>query len=267
MGEPWPSWIAVADDWEADTRMANRSYRPPRLSYERWGWSDDQRLKYLLYFMDFRDLRVLELGPRRGHHSIMLEKLGVRETVSVEGRPENYERCLRTKERYGLDKTQFYLADIEALAAGEKAPFHGPFDLVFCAGLLYHLAEPGRALEWFRTQAPSLFLQTQYVEEAAPESYPKPVFRAGMYPHNGREYPTLILRENEQNPRGGLAGYSTWLYERDLIFLIEEAGFGRVHVLGKDLGGAPFVARPRRTPHISILAEAEANESPAPGPV
>jgi hypothetical protein len=244
-----PSWVAVTRDYRHTERMANRGYRPPELGGRPMPAGGDVRVKYLLYFMDFRGLRVLELGPRDGHHSIMLEKMGAREVVSIEGRRENYEDCLRTKERYGLDRTTFYLADIEALAAGRAGPpFTGTFDVVFCTGLLYHLTDPGRTLDWCREQAGELFLQTHYVEEAAAERYWPPHFEDGMYSHRGHDYRVKLFREEPDNIRSGLSESSVWLYERDLLELIRRAGFARVSVLGKDVHAG--------LPHITVLAQA-----------
>jgi hypothetical protein len=229
--------------------MANRAYRPPRVPYERMPRGGDVRVKYLLYFLDLRGLRVLELGPRDGHQSIMLEKLGVAEVVAVEGRPENLEHCLRTKERYGLDRTTFHLADVEALARGSvPPPFEGTFDLVYCTGVLYHLREPAPVLEWCRRQAPTLFLQTHYVEEGAADRYRRPDFRDTTYRHAGREYRAMVFEEEAGNLRAGLRASSIWLYERDLLAAIERAGFEHVSVLGKDVHAS--------LPHITVLAEA-----------
>ena len=243
-----PSWVPVTGDYQHTERMANRFYRPAQLGGQPMPRGGDERVKYLLYFLDVRGLRVLELGPRDGHHSIMLEKMGAREIVSIEGRRENLETCLRAKERYGLEKTTFYLGDIEELAAGRvEPPFAGTFDLVFCTGLLYHLTDPGRALEWCRRQAPALFLQTHYVEEAALERYWSSGFGDGVYRHRGHDYRVKLFREEADNIRSGLSEQSVWLYERDLLALIREAGFARVSVLGKDVHAG--------LPHITVLAE------------
>ena len=244
-----PSWVVWTGDYRHTERMANRVYRPPELSGHPMPAGDDVRVKYLLYFMDFRGLRVLELGPRDGHITIMLEKMGAREIVSIEGRRENLEECLRAKDRYGLETTTFYLGDIEELAAGTVEPsFTGTFDLVFCIGLLYHLSNPGPVLEWCRAQARQLFLQTHYVEEAALERYRAPDFRDDVYSYREQDYRAKLFHEEPGNVRSGLREWSVWLYEPDLLALIGRAGFGRVSVLGKDVHAG--------LPHITILAEA-----------
>jgi hypothetical protein len=243
-----PPWMEVTADFRHTERMANRAYRPPPVRYERMPRAGDVRVKYLLYFLDLRDLRVLELGPRDGHQSIMLEKLGAKEVVALEGRRENLEHCLRTKERYALDRTTFHLADVEALAEGQVAsPFQGTFDLVYSAGLLYHLQKPAAVLEWCSRQAPTLFLQTHYVEEAAADRYEGPEFHEMTYRHGDHEYRAKAFEEEAGNLRAGLRATSIWLYERDLLTAIERAGFDTVSVLGKDVHAS--------LPHITVLAE------------
>lgn len=230
--------------------LANRTYEPPKMSYVRSRFGDDHRLKYILYYLDLRDLRVLEVGPSFGHNSIVLEKLGIAENVAVEGRDVNFQKCLRVKELYGLDRTTYVLHDIERLASGEEQPnFSGQFDLVFCLGLLYHLADPGPALAWFRSQSPTLFLGTHYVETAEPRGYPQGVFDEMKYVYREKDYRAMRWIDGGlANPLGGLGPYSVWPYEEDLIRLVRDAGYSRVDVLGKDLqAGAP---------HMTMLARA-----------
>ena len=245
-----PDWIA---EYEAtrtgEMRMANRMFRPKPLFYRRGEFGDDHRLKYLLMFLDVRDWRVLELGPLSCHHSIMLEKLGVRETVAVEGRESNYQNCLQVKEAYGLDRTILVSQNIEDLYEGHGSPlFEGRFDLVFCAGLFYHLPDPGKALSWLRQQSPRLFLATHYVEPAMERLYQPPMFVDRDYAFSGCVYRTKSFREGGlESALSGLSDFSTWLYEADLLELIRGAGYQTVEVLGKDVQSG--------LPHVTIMAE------------
>ena len=112
-------------------QMANRYYRPPTLRYHRSKFGEDKRIKYIAYFLDLRGLRTLEIGPLEGHHSVLLEKMGVQENVAIESRDENLRKCRRIKEKYGLDCTTFLQQDLEWLYSGQEKPqFDGPFDLV-----------------------------------------------------------------------------------------------------------------------------------------
>ena len=104
-----------------------------------------------------------------------------------------------------------------------------------------------------RQRAPTLFLQTHYIEEAASTRYLRSSFQDATYRHGGHEYRAKIFQEEPGNPRTGLAPTSVWLHERDLLALIKLAGFEHVSVLGKDVHST--------LPHITILAESSSADS------
>ena len=227
-------------------QMANRYYRPSVLRYHR-AVGDDNRLKYITYFLDVRDQRVLEIGPLEGHHSVILEKMGVRENIAIEGRAENLKKCLRVKEKYHLDHTQFLQYNLESLYKEELVPaFAGPFDLVFCLGVLYFMPDPGRALAWMRSQSNTLFLGTSYIAEEPRQ--------AECYSYGGKAYRGLVIRSGDDSDGDtpgtahGMSPTATVLCEKDLLLLMRDVGYSRISVLGKDMQGT--------SPHITILAEA-----------
>src|SRR6476619_3557049 len=80
---PSAKWSNTEGDDAHGFEVMNRHYRPKSLRYRQSIWGDDQRLKYMVYYLDVRGLRLLELGPLEGYFSIILEKMGVRETVAV----------------------------------------------------------------------------------------------------------------------------------------------------------------------------------------
>ena len=215
------------------TQMANRAYRPATLKYRRRPWGDDARIKYLAYFLDVRDQRILELGPLMGHWSVILEKLGIRENVSVEARQGNLDMCLDVKRKYQLHRTQFVLGDVERIAAGdEEPPFQGGFDLVFCVGVFYHLVEPLPFLRWCKAQSGQLFLATHvvYPEELATE----------LYTHDGLSYRcTHQVEGGRDDPISGMSPTSVCLTEPELVRMLSDAGYSRVHVLGHDIYDGP----------------------------
>jgi hypothetical protein len=185
----------------------------------------------------------LETGPLEGHHSVILEKMGVRENIAIEGRAENLKKCLRIKEKYHLDHTHFLQYNLESLYKGEQVPaFTGSFDLVFSLGVLYHLPDPGRALAWMRSQSNTLFLGTHYVERNSGQ--------AKVYSYGGKSYQAIEVVEGEwPEAISGMSPASTQLYEEDLLRLIRDVGYSRISVLGKDLyNNSP--------PYIVVLAEA-----------
>jgi SAM-dependent methyltransferase len=75
---------------------------------------------------------VIDIGCGVGHFSRVLEEMGA-DVTCVDGRPENIARLL---ELYPGRKA--FVVDVET----DKLLDLGKFDVVFCYGLLYHLADP-----------------------------------------------------------------------------------------------------------------------------
>jgi hypothetical protein len=228
--------------WHSEAlQMSNRFFRPEKLGYRPTIYGVDKRLKYMSYFLDLRGQRILEIGPLEGHHSIILEKMGVRQNIAIESRTENLEKCDRIKQKYHLEHTEFVQYDLEKLYKGEVTPnFKGPFDLVFCLGVLYHLPDPGHGLEWMRSQGTTLFLGTHYSSGNT---------KSIDYVYKGKVYKASQAREGGiTDPVSGMSLASLHLYEDDLLRLIHDAGYSTVSVLGKDTQN--------NAPHMTVLAEA-----------
>ncbi len=252
--EPWflhAAWGGESVDgrfWVSNVwRMANRRHRPAS-GYRRPAWGEELRLKYICDLLDVRDQRVLELGPFEGYFSVLLEKLGVRENVAIESSCENHQKCLAVQSDFGLTRTRFVHRDLEDLAAAKTPPeLGGGFDLVLSLGVLYHLAEPARHLDWCRRMAPRLLLGTHYVEPAALERY-KPELFAGSAEtqFKGESYRGWAAKPRDA-PGSGRAEVGFWPYEDDLVRMLRDAGFGNVEIAGKELFN--------NTPHLTILAE------------
>ncbi len=254
-----PPWVvdcppdpddAMAGQWIYHApQMANRHFSPRALGYSRGPHGEDQRVKYIAYFLDLRDMCVLELGPLEGHHTILMEKMGAARIVAIEGRSDNISKCLAVRNRYKLDRTMFVQQDIERLASGkEAASFAGPFDLVFCCGLLYHVPDPLAVLCWCRKMAPTLFLGTHYMEPESPHSYPGSVFKPYEAEFGGHRYAGSSYREGgAADPLSGLSKTSFWPTEDALVEMLYHAGYSQVALLGKDLQNG--------FPHATLLAK------------
>ena len=256
-----PSWAAaeadagqkLVDDHSPDAPryffhapyILNRAHQPSTLIYPRFR-GDDQRLKYILYFLDVRGARVLELGPFEGHHTILLDKMGAREIVGLEARADNVVKCQWTRSQYELTNAQFHMVDIGALYRGElPMPVAGGFDLLFCLGWLYHVPDPGRALAWCCGLAPTLFLGTHYVETCADRALPG---QDEEYRYGNRTYRVRRFSDGgPDDPLAGLSPFSRWLFRDDLVRLLHNCGYHQVHVLGRDLQAG--------LPHVTILAQ------------
>ena len=86
--------------------------------------------------LDLANKRVLEVGAGIGLHTPFFLERGCQVTVT-DGRPENLAEIGRR-----LPGTKSALVDLEL----DRPIELGRFDLVYCYGLLYHLANPERAL-------------------------------------------------------------------------------------------------------------------------
>jgi len=246
---PMPSESEMKDGNYLFSMLGNRNYRSDKITLRRTKWGEDYRLKYMLSALDVRGLNVLELGPFWGYHTAMLDKLGAESIVAVEGRESNIRVCEKVKQRYGLHRATFVCQNIEDLAKGEQPKFSGPFDLVFCLGLLYHLPDPASVLAWCRQRAPSLFLGTHYFEAAERQRYRPPVFTANaVLEQNGGRFEGMWYQEGgpDDGP-SGLSPRSFWPKESALISMLRSVGCTRINVLGRDLQD--------NLPHVTLIAE------------
>lgn len=83
--------------------------------------------------------RILELGPFNGRHTVRLAQ-HCRQLLAVEVRPENVEATRQAVAAIGRRNVTVIEQNLEAL---EFATL-GRFDLVWCSGVLYHMAAPWR---------------------------------------------------------------------------------------------------------------------------
>ncbi len=153
---------------------------------------------------------VIELGSYEGYHAIQLaEWPGVERVVGLEGRARNLEKANLVNECLGYDKVHFYQYDLEQVGQ-VPLPEPGPFDLVFCAGLLYHLSQPWKVVQWMsEVCAKYLFIDTHYAE--------LPLYQCG--PYLGELYPEIASETCE------LKNFSFWPVLGDLLLMLMQYGF------------------------------------------
>lgn len=83
------------------------------------------------------ELRVLDLACLEGLYGIELALQGAK-VVGVEGRPASLEKARLAKEILGLTRVEFIEDDVRHISVQK----YGRFDVVLCAGILYHLDAP-----------------------------------------------------------------------------------------------------------------------------
>jgi 2-polyprenyl-3-methyl-5-hydroxy-6-metoxy-1,4-benzoquinol methylase len=100
-------------------------------------WSRFHQFSQIILALTARpldDLRVLDLAVHEGVTSIELALQGA-EVVGIEGREMNIVKARFAAEALGLENVKFHQDDVMNISR-EK---YGEFDVVLCAGILYHL--------------------------------------------------------------------------------------------------------------------------------
>lgn len=112
--------------------------------------------------LDLAGKRVLEVGAGIGLHSGFFESIGC-EILSTDGNAENVAEMRR---RY--PRRQVAVLDLE----DRFPPDLGSFDVVYCYGVLYHLADPANALnEMRRVCTGKILLETAVALGKYPECH------------------------------------------------------------------------------------------------
>jgi 2-polyprenyl-3-methyl-5-hydroxy-6-metoxy-1,4-benzoquinol methylase len=106
---------------------------------------------------------VIELGSLEGGHSFALaQNPVVKRVLAIEGREKNIEKAKLVQKLLDDKKVEFVPGDIEKLDFEQ----FGPFDAVFCSGLLYHLPKPWELSPKLALVSPNIFIWKQISEEA-----------------------------------------------------------------------------------------------------
>jgi len=160
--------------------------------------------------------RILELGALEGGHTIGLGRLpGVEYVLGVEGRAKNLARARLAQELYEIPNIEFIEANLEQNRLAE----FGPFDVIYCSGLLYHLPEPWKLVEQFAAVAPGLFIWTHCTGEVDAD-YLVEGYRGRRYAEGG---PDEVL--------SGLSPDSFWPTLGSLCTMLTTHGFAEVRLL------------------------------------
>ena len=177
-----------------------------------------------------RDLRersavhsVADMGCGVGHFSGFLHGLGF-DVVGFDGRPVNVEEARR---RY--PDIEFNVADVEATSIGER----GPYDLVLCVGLLYHLENPLRALRNFSAMARKFLVIESYAT-----------------PH---KQTTFYLREESALEDQSLTSLALYPSESSLLKICYRVGFSAVYRFSHLPKHEDFQGGIRRGPQRTML--------------
>lgn len=154
---------------------------------------------------------VLELGCMEGGRTFPLARR-VGHVVGVDARREHLQRARFIQRQLGVSNTTFLETDLDAC---ELATL-GTFDVIYNAGLLYHLADPSRLLMQCAEVAPEMLLWTHVVDDSDVEY---------------RSYRGRFTNENPSDCIGGLRSRSFRPERSELLRMLSDSGWRDVKFL------------------------------------
>jgi SAM-dependent methyltransferase len=183
----------------------------------------------------FERLRVLDLACLEGGFAIEFARHGAT-VLGIEGREANLAKAVFAKNVLGLENLSLELGDVRNLSRER----HGTFDVVICAGILYHLDAPD--VFAFMRRIGEVCTRVAIVDTSVSL---RPVEAKNF---EGRTYwgrsfpehePETSAAQRLANLWGSLSDTSSfWLTKASLINLLRDAGFTSVmEVLNPALPG------------------------------
>jgi len=175
---------------------------------------------------------ALDLGCLEGGQSFELRRAGLN-VLGVEGRDENYQKCLLIKEYFkNLGGLNFLLCDVHDFEPQTT------FDFVLCSGLLYHLDDAasfiGKLGRW-TSPGGMLFLDTHVAPEDS--DFGQSAFRDALSEIktvciDGLEVRYREYQEDVRNLEASIGNnFSMWMDVPSHLELLFRAGFGHVFEL------------------------------------
>jgi hypothetical protein len=174
----------------------------------------------------FDGARILELGTLEAAHTYQLEQLGAERLVTVESNTEAYLKCLIVKEILQL-KSRFLCGD--AIAYLQETTEY--YDLIFCSGILYHMADPVGLISLICQRASSSFVWTHYQSDEAIKSN---IRKARVLISHGFETTYYELAYSDMRYDrfwGGNTPVAAWMTQAEIIRAFRHFGFESSAVL------------------------------------
>lgn len=174
---------------------------------------------------------VVDLGCLEGGFTLALAQRGATSAVGIEAREVSVRRCELARDLLGLETAEFVRADIRDELARRE-----PFDVVFAAGILYHVSDPAQLLVAMRSACAAFALiDTHVAVESGPTHGCSDLItrRFGDREYRGRMFPELSAATVAGDVEDYLwAAWSDddafWPLEEELAAMISDAGFSTV---------------------------------------
>ena len=199
----------------------------PETDFDRTAYMEVNRARDVVFnsflpaLITARGLRTaIDVGCGIGYYCSYLEALGL-EMTGIDARIENIEVARRRNPR-----ARFVSADIEQMMGigfagrGVGAQADRNFDLVFCAGLLYHLENPFRAIRTLRD-----LISPPWSMEPSRSLC---VIESRVH---WSDFPSGLLIQDRDGPSQSLHRFAILLSPRALVGMLYAAGFDYVYAV------------------------------------
>ncbi|MDI6804241.1 MAG: class I SAM-dependent methyltransferase [Bacteroidota bacterium] len=177
--------------------------------------------------------RILDLGCLEGGYSAAFSQMGAKEVVGIEVRKANINRCLLVKQCLGLENLHFHQEDVRNVSSDR----FGKFNIVFAAGILYHLDDPYTFLKNISEMTLDFALidthianKTSFGHGCSSVLVEKTFESQKFIGREAREYPKGMKNAELEKHVWTSWGNPTsfWLTEESLVKMLGEVGFGYI---------------------------------------
>jgi SAM-dependent methyltransferase len=194
---------------------------------------DDARLDALLDACggSLEGRTIVDLGCLEGGFTLGFAALGADRAVGIEARKVSVERCELARDLLGLANATFVRGDVK-----EELVRLGRFEVVFAAGILYHVADPATLLVEMRRACTELTLIDTHVarpdvsshgcSELVSRTFGGREYRGRMFPEYAADGSDGDVEDMVWAAWGDSAAF--WPLEDDLVAMIGDAGFASV---------------------------------------
>jgi tRNA (mo5U34)-methyltransferase len=166
---------------------------------------------------------ILELGCAEGIHTVQLAKM-CKHVTALEVRPKNVICALIRLCLHEVSNAKVLVKDVRELDES-----FGRFDILYHAGVLYHLDNPVEHLYKIANLADELLLDTHYCTDDT--SLP----RSDIH-YNGKTYKAFLYQEfGWADVWSGVEPTSRWLHKDALLGLLNEVGYDDVDIAAEHL--------------------------------
>ena len=171
---------------------------------------------------------IVDLGCLEGGFTLAFAERGAELALGIEAREISVRRCELARDLLGLSSAEFVQADIK-----DELTTRESFDVVFAAGILYHVADPAQFLVTMRDACSGVALIDTHVarDDEATHGCSEVVTRpSGDRSYRGRMFPEYASDMSDSKKDELLwAAWSDadsfWPLEDELVAMIHDAGF------------------------------------------